>query len=98
MGFSEGMIALSNLAAQARVKTWIVSDQAKAVISKTPGVREIVYSPGEEVFLAVRSDGNIFLFSMQDQIAKMKFEKPQGGVSRISWIDTVSGDFLVASP
>ena len=66
VGFSEGMIALSNLAAQARVKTWIVSDQAKAEISRTPGVREIVYSPGEEVFLAVRSDGNVFLFSMQD--------------------------------
>ena len=28
----------------------------------------------------------------------MMFEIPPGGVSKAMWIDTISGDFLVASP
>ena len=61
-------------------------------------VQEIVYSPGEEVFLIIRNDGQIFLYSAQVPEARVQFEKPQGEVCRAVWIDQISGDFLVASP
>ena len=74
MGFTDGLVALTNVPEKARVKTWVVSEHGNAAIGKTPGVQDIVYSPGEEVFLVVRSDGNIFLFGIQDEAVKMKFE------------------------
>ena len=39
-------------------------------------VQDIVYSPGEEVFLVIRSDGQIFLYSAQVSEARVQFEKP----------------------
>jgi WD40 repeat protein len=63
----------------------------------TAGVRDIVLNPGEDVFLIVRSDGQFFLFGMHEAEIKMEFQAPQGEVSRAVWIDSVSGDFLVAT-
>ena len=59
---------------------------------------DIVYSPGEDVFLVVLLDGNVYLSGQGNIEVKMKFTQPQGGVSRVVWIDQVSGDFLTASP
>lgn len=60
-------------------------------------VKDIVYSPGEDVFLVIRADGSIYLFGAQEKEIKMTFAPTQGGVSRAVWIDAVSGDFLVSS-
>ena len=37
-------------------------------------VQDIVHSPGEDVFLAIRSDGQIFLFSGESEMPSMQFE------------------------
>ena len=50
------------------------------------------------MFLCIRKDGQIILFGGAERQYKMLFDVPPGGVSRAVWIDSVSGDFLVASP
>lgn len=65
---------------------------------KSASVKDIVHSPGEDVFLVVRNDGTIYLFGTQENEIKMEFAPPQGGVSQVIWIDSISGDFLVSSP
>ena len=59
---------------------------------------DIVYSPGEDVFLVLTSNHNIILYNTAYTKIKMRFEPPQGGISRLTWIDAVSGEFLAASP
>ena len=70
-----------------------------SVLSKedSAAVKDIVYSPGEDVFLVVRTDGQLFLVGVKENAIKMEFTAPQGGVSRAVWIDAISGDFLVCS-
>lgn len=48
--------------------------------------------------MTTRQDGTLFLFGTQENEIKMEWPAPQGGVSRVLWIDSISGDFLVSSP
>ena len=59
-------------------------------------MREIVFSPGEDVFLATRGDGTCILFGIDYDKVEMMFETNLGTLSRLVWIDNVSGDFLAA--
>ena len=59
-------------------------------------VKEIVHSPGEDVFIAVRGDGMCILYGIDYDKVEMMFETTQGSLSRLVWIDNVSGDFLAA--
>lgn len=42
-------------------------------------------------------DGEFFLCGENDKEVAMAFEAPPGGASRIVWIDSISGDFLLGS-
>ena len=64
----------------------------------TSAIKDIIPSPGEDVFLVVRADGQCYLFGQQENRIKMTFEVPAGGISRVTWIDSISGDFLLATP
>ena len=85
------------------VKT-INSDSRKTNENSSPSaikeasVKDIIYSSGEDVFLVVRKDGQVYLFGAENDEVRMMFEIPPGGVSKALWIDAISGDFLVASP
>ena len=65
--------------------------------TETAGVKEIVYSQGEDVFLVIRNDGHILLFGVQENEIKMEFAVPHDPLSCVVWIDSISGDFLVSS-
>jgi len=64
---------------------------------ETAACKDIVFSPGEEVFLVVRKDGCLCLCNIDDESVKMTFETPTGGASKVVWIDSISGDFLMGS-
>jgi len=64
----------------------------------TAAVQEIIPNPGEPTIMVIRKDGTFFVFGQDNEDVAMTFETPPGGgTSRIVWIDSVSGDFLVAS-
>lgn len=70
-----GLVALINIAEKARIKGWVISEKANAADfqDEIPGVLDIVASQGEDVFLVVLRDGNLFLFSEASVEVKMKF-------------------------
>ena len=63
----------------------------------TGAVQEIVHNPGEPTFLAIRKDGQFYLCGQDSEEVIRTFEAPPGGASRIVWIDSISGDFLLGS-
>lgn len=66
--------------------------------SNTAAVQEIIPNPGEPTIMVIRKDGQFFLFGQDSEDPVMTFEAPPGGgTSRIVWIDSVSGDFLLGS-
>jgi WD40 repeat protein len=60
-------------------------------------VASIVWNPGENSFLAVMSEGSIFLFAEEYPTPKMYYEKQNTGVAEAVWLDNISGDFLTCS-
>jgi len=48
-------------------------------------------------FLAIRMDGQFFLCGEDSHDVATAFEAPVDGASKLVWIDSVSGDFLVGS-
>ena len=38
------------------------------------------------------------LYGIEAKEIRMSFESPQTGVSKVCWMDNISGDFLVSSP
>lgn len=96
MGSSTGYITYRKLDTLKEVAVYNVPLKVEGMKS-SGAVQEIIYSPGEDVFLVIRADGQIFLYGSKLITPRMHFEKPQGEVCRAVWIDSVSGDFLVAS-
>ena len=48
--------------------------------------------------MVIRKDGQFFLFGQDSADPMVNFEAPPGGgTSRIVWIDSISGDFLLGS-
>ena len=44
---------------------------------------DICFSPGEDVFLAHRADGTLYLFGQEDPQIRMEFEKQPAGISKV---------------
>ena len=60
-------------------------------------VKDLAWNPGEDVFLAHYDDGQILLYNQEEPYPKMEFENLNVGVSKVVWMDNVSGDFLTSS-
>ena len=60
-------------------------------------VMDIQWNLGENLFLALHTDGVMVLYSSEAQNHIMKFEKQPTGISSIAWIDNVSGDIVSSS-
>lgn len=95
-GTAEGLIVLYNLTNFTRAAVWQLP-RFIATDKNTAAVQEIVPNPGEPTFLAIRKDGQFFLFGQDSPEVAMTFEAPPGGISRIVWLDSVSGDFVLGS-
>ena len=62
----------------------------------TRKVLDICFSPGEDVFLVHQANGKVRLFGQEEPQIRMEFEQ-QAGMSRVHWLDNISGDFITAS-
>jgi len=60
-------------------------------------VVDLSWNPGEDVFLALLKDGVLRLYGQPEKQHKMEFESSAHGISKVCWIDNVSGDFLTSS-
>ena len=98
MGTVNGMISMHNTQSDNdQVFYWNAFGPNCNGIVPSP-IKDLVFNPGEDMFLCIRKDGQIILFGGAERLYKMLFDVPPSGVSRAVWIDSVSGDFLVASP
>jgi WD40 repeat protein len=57
-------------------------------------VLDIVYNPGEEVFLALFKDNKLSLYAKHEKEPKMIFDQQQQTVTQVQWLDNISGDFV----
>lgn len=100
MGSAEGVIALWNADKKQEIMTYftqndqINDDEIEVGENK---VVDLYWNPGEDNFLALFSDSNLILYAQDEKQPKVQFELQPSGISRVSWLDTVSGDFLTAS-
>lgn len=60
-------------------------------------VVDLLWNPGEDVFLALFSLGTLRLYGQTEKNHKMQFEAQTSGISKVSWMDNVSGDFITTS-
>jgi hypothetical protein len=60
-------------------------------------VIDLIWNPGEDNFLVLFKDSKTFLLAQDDRNHKFDFEKQTVGISKIAWIDNVSGDFITSS-
>ena len=56
-----------------------------------------MWNPGEDVFLALFKDGTLKLYGQDEKKHKVEFEQSQQGISKVCWMDNISGDFLTSS-
>jgi hypothetical protein len=57
----------------------------------------MAWNYGEDVFIVVLSNGAMYLFSQEEEYPKMVFDRQNIGISTVTWLDNISGDFLTSS-
>lgn len=60
-------------------------------------IEDICWSLSEFLFLVVYSDGSMRLYEFEVPEPQIVFERTSTGISSVSWLDTMSGDFLTAT-
>jgi WD40 repeat protein len=63
----------------------------------TAGIVDLIWNTGEDNFLALFSDSSLKLYAQEEKSNKTEFDKQQSGISKVCWLDNVSGDFLTTS-
>lgn len=71
VGSPEGKLMLYDLDRQ---KVELEYRGTNSAAQWTNGVVDLAWSPGEDVFLALFKEGNLYLYSQQEPIPKMEFE------------------------
>ena len=75
LGTGYGQVSITNITTQVYDAMFVVPQKVQG--SKVSAmVQDIIFSPGEDVFLVIRVDGQIFLYSAEQQEPKAEFEKP----------------------
>ena len=95
-GTAKGDVILIDVLENVNRGLW-ETDKSLLKLGNDRQIRDIVCSPGEDVFLVLRADDKMCLYGIARDEIKMKFEVPPGGVNRAVWVDSISGDFLVVS-
>ena len=95
IGTDKGNISLYNL----DKKAVEISYQGVVYIDTNikNSVIDLLWNPGEDVFLTLFKDGSLRLYGQEEVQHKMEFEALSHGISKVCWMDNISGDFITSS-
>ena len=78
-------------------KTLFIYHTPSEFLETTEHLIDAEWNPGEDVFITLSNQGKIYLYAIDEAPIKMEFERQTGGISKVCWLDNVSGDFATSS-